>query len=99
MILGAAIGFTLGIFLMGLIFLVQGKAEITKTRIVQGRMARLGGAICMIPIPLIFVFSLLTKPQDAALLAHFITVLTGWTGIGISVIGLVIGSCCDLFCG
>ena len=86
-----AIGFVLGCFLLGLFFLSKGEVEISKTKTPRGRQVRLGGAICMLAVPLTILIALLTKPQADSVVSYSMNLLASSTGIVISVIGLVIG--------
>lgn len=46
-------------FLMGLWGLIKGKLKITSNRVLEGREARITGAVLILPIPLALAFSII----------------------------------------
>ena len=89
-LLGAIIGGEIGLFVIGLFYLIKGKAKSSAGKPVQARWVRLTGLICIAPILLGILIALLTNRQQNLFLS-VITLLTGPTGIFLAVIGIIVG--------
>src|SRR5262249_50681801 len=87
----ALIGLELGIFIVGLYFLVKGPGESDDGKVVNGALVRLAGLCIVLPLPVIVVFAQFTLADSESLPTRSLGLMESVSGIALIIMGLLVG--------